>query len=45
MKSMQRENRQRMAAMGEPGRIYSRADERARHHRVLKTESGLVLSG
>ena len=45
MKSMQRENRQRMAAMGEPGRIYSRADERARHRRVLKTESGLVLSG
>lgn len=45
MKSMQRENRQRMAAMGEPGRIYSRADERAQFRRVLKTESGLVLRG
>jgi hypothetical protein len=45
MKAMQRENRQRMSAMGEPGRIYSRADEWARHRRVLKTESGLVLSG
>lgn len=44
MVAMRRENRQRWAAMGEPGHIYARGLDSARGRRFLKTQSGLILN-
>jgi hypothetical protein len=43
MRAMSKENRQKWAAMGEPGQIQTRQEQV--RTRVLKTESGLVLYG